>query len=59
MESRPFKKQTKIEDNLCVWQEFGQIARKYGWFSLGEGAPYLQPPDFVVDNLILCNLKVL
>lgn len=23
-------KQTKLEDNLCVWQEFSQISRKYG-----------------------------
>ena len=52
METTGFKKQTKIEDNLWVWQEFGQIARKYKCHSLGEGAPYLQPPEFVVDNLI-------
>mmetsp|Transcript_13085 Transcript_13085/g.14703 ORF Transcript_13085/g.14703 Transcript_13085/m.14703 type:complete len:437 (+) Transcript_13085:8-1318(+) len=47
-----FRKQTKIDDNLCVWQEFGGLARKYGLVSLGEGAPHFQPPKFLVDNLV-------
>jgi len=37
---------------MCVWQEFGQISKKYGCVSLGEGAPHLQPPKFLVDNLV-------
>ncbi|CAI2369728.1 unnamed protein product [Moneuplotes crassus] len=51
MESE-FKKQSKLDDNLCVWQEFGQISRKYKVPSLGEGAPHFQPPKFLVDNLV-------
>lgn len=52
MDTDGFRKQTKLEDNMCVWQEFGQLARKYGYISLGEGAPHLQPPQFLVDNLM-------
>lgn len=44
--------QDKIEDNMCVWQEFRQLGLKYGAVSLGEGAPYLQPPKYLVDNLV-------
>lgn len=52
MEGSEFRKTTKLDDNMCVWQEFGQISRKYGYPSLGEGAPHLQPPKFLVDNLV-------
>lgn len=47
-----FRKQKKMEDNMCVWQEFGQLSKKYGFVSLGEGAPHLQPPKFLVDKLV-------
>jgi kynurenine--oxoglutarate transaminase/cysteine-S-conjugate beta-lyase/glutamine--phenylpyruvate transaminase len=51
MDSTGFRKQTKIEDSMNVWQEFGQIQTKYKCVSLGEGAPHLSPPDFLADNL--------
>ena len=41
----------KIEDTLNVWQEFGLLSLKYRCVSLGEGAPYLNPPDFLVEHL--------
>lgn len=52
MESTGFRKQKKIDDNMCVWQEFRQIGMKYGCVSLGEGAPHLSPPEFLVKNLV-------
>lgn len=51
MESE-FRKQKKLDDKLCVWQEFSQLSKKYGCYSLGEGAPHFQPPQFLVDNLM-------
>ena len=48
---QPFE-QTKIEDNLNVWQEFKNLGNKYNGDSLGEGGPHFKPPQFLVDNLV-------
>ena len=52
MEQTIYKKQTKVEDLLNIWTELAEIGDKYGAVSLGEGTPYLQPPEFLIQNLI-------
>ena len=52
METTKFRKQTKLEDNMAVWQEFILLGRKYGLTSLAVGAPYLNPPKYAVDYMV-------
>lgn len=35
----------------AVWSEFRELGPKYNCFSLGEGAPGENPPDFLVEEL--------
>ena len=52
MEAKPFKKQNKKIDCMSLTAEFSQLAAKYNLTSLGGGVPHLDPPKFVIDNLI-------
>jgi aspartate/methionine/tyrosine aminotransferase len=40
-----------LVDNLSVWMEFGMLAQKYQALLFGAGAPHIQPPKFLTDNL--------
>lgn len=42
----------KLSDNIAVWSEMKDLAVKHGALSLGEGAPNLMPPQFLLDE---CN----
>jgi len=35
-----------------VWSEFSELGIKYGAVSLGQGSPFANPPQFVVDALV-------
>ena len=41
----------KLSDNVAVWSEMKDLAVKYGCLSLGEGAPNLMPPQFLIDQM--------
>ena len=41
----------KLADNIAVWSEFKELTLKYAGVSLGEGAPYLQPPEFLTKEV--------
>jgi aspartate/methionine/tyrosine aminotransferase len=42
----------RIDDNVAIWTEFKELTVKYNCLSLGEGAPALNPPDFLRDEMI-------
>lgn len=42
----------KLKDNIAVWSEMKDLQKKYGCLSLGEGAPSLQPPEFLIEDMI-------
>lgn len=42
----------KLQDNIAVWSEMKDLATKYSCLSLGEGAPNLMPPQFLIDDMI-------
>lgn len=52
MKKSAFRKQQKIEDATGIWVELDEIGKKYGGVSLGWGLPYLEPPEFLVKNMI-------
>ena len=41
----------KLSDNVAVWSEMKDLAIKYKDLSLGEGAPNLMPPQFLLDEM--------
>jgi aspartate/methionine/tyrosine aminotransferase len=41
----------KSRDQLAIWSEFNQLSQKYGAINLSYGAPGLDPPPFLVENL--------
>ena len=41
----------KLSDNVAVWSEMKDLAIKYQDLSLGEGAPNLMPPQFLLDEM--------
>lgn len=47
-----YVKQNKIEDLIDIWVELAEVGKKYGAVSLGVGIPYLEPPNFLIQNLI-------
>ena len=52
MEQIVYRKQTKVDDMFNIWVELAEVGQKYGAVSLGEGTPYLQPPEFLIQHLI-------
>jgi len=41
----------RLSDNIAVWSEMKDLMVKYGALSLGEGAPNLMPPDFLIEDM--------
>lgn len=41
----------KSRDQLAIWSEFNQLSQKYGALNLSYGAPGVDPPSFLVENL--------
>lgn len=41
----------KCIDNIAVWQEFQTLGSRYSAVSLGQGAPSVMPPKFLIDEL--------
>mmetsp|Transcript_24840 Transcript_24840/g.33252 ORF Transcript_24840/g.33252 Transcript_24840/m.33252 type:complete len:445 (+) Transcript_24840:43-1377(+) len=41
----------KLSDNIAVWSEMKDLMVKYNCLSLGEGAPNLMPPQFLIDDM--------
>lgn len=53
MMSMPKLKSTKkLDDNIHIWKELDQLAEKYKFSNLTDSIPHLQPPKFLVDNLL-------
>ena len=52
MEETKFRKQNKKLDTMSLRGEFDQLTRKYNLNSLSGGVPHMNPPKFVVDNLL-------
>ncbi|CDW75417.1 kynurenine-oxoglutarate transaminase [Stylonychia lemnae] len=42
----------RVDDSMAVWEEFKEVSIKYECVSLGEGAPGMNPPQFLVDAMI-------
>ena len=42
----------KLQDNIAVWSEMKDLQIKYSCLSLGEGAPNLMPPQFLIDDML-------
>lgn len=42
----------KTRDQLPIWSEFNQLATKYNSINLCHGTPGLDPPQFLIDNLM-------
>ena len=51
MESETFTLPKRIDDSMAVWEEFKEMAIKYKCISLGEGAPGMNPPQFLMDDM--------
>ena len=43
----------KLRDNIAVWSEMKDLMVKYNCLSLGEGATNLNPPKFLIDDMIV------
>ena len=41
----------RLADYTAVWSEMKDLAGKYGCLSLGEGAPNLAPPKFLLEEM--------
>jgi N-succinyldiaminopimelate aminotransferase len=41
----------KSRDQLAIWSEFNMLATKYGAMNISYGAPGIDAPPFLVDNL--------
>jgi hypothetical protein len=41
-----------LEPSFTVLQEFKELSLKYKCVSLAEGAPVLNPPSYLVDEMI-------
>lgn len=41
----------KSRDQLAIWSEFNQLSAKYKAANLSYGAPGLDAPPFLVENL--------
>ena len=42
----------KLEDNIALWSEMKELEVKYNCLSLGEGAPNLMPPQFLIQETL-------
>lgn len=42
----------KLNDNIAVWSEMKDLCVKYSCLSLGEGAPNVMPPQFLIQDMI-------
>ena len=42
----------RIDDNIAVWSEMGELGAKYKCLSLGVGVPGYRAPDFLKEAMI-------
>ena len=42
----------KLTDTIAVWSEMKDLQVKYNCLSLGEGAPNIMPPEFLIEDMV-------
>lgn len=45
------KEPLRLSDKSAIWAEFFDLTVKYKCASLGQGAPDLSPPKFLMDSV--------
>ena len=43
---------SKSRSSLHIWSEFNQLSTKYNAINVCHGSPGLNPPDFLIENLL-------